>query len=207
MMEISLYFFKKSSNGEIKFYKAPISETEPLGAIIDEESQTIQNSEVRQFFQIYETFASDGFYYNVEEHTETLMRFVRDVVLENTQFSSVDDYRRNSRSKDYFPFDGFAILKKEEDGSFVIGIESLSDKLKLYKKSFLRLDSDSYDLDSSLKTLLIPNYTTILVKGNWDAQTTTISDVFLRSRFYSFFEKIFGYRERWKSRSDELKTS
>jgi len=206
-MEISLYFFKKKSNGEIDFYKIPITEETVLNEIIQKEETAISTSDIRDFFQIYSTLPSSNLYYEVNDPTDILNNFVREIVLDNSQVSSIKDFKRRKDSKDYFPFDGFVILRKETDNSFVIGIESLSDKLKLYKKGFLKLDADSYKIDSSSKTLLIPNYVTTIIKGSWNNSEVTLSQTLFRSKFYSFFEKIFGYKERWREKSLEIKNS
>ncbi|MCK9568141.1 hypothetical protein M0R72_04275 [Candidatus Pacearchaeota archaeon] len=208
-MEISLYFFKKLKNGEFDFYKIPISRNKQLlDNILTKEEHVItsEETEIQDYFRIYDRVPSSELYYDISEETDLYKEFINEIIINNSQFPSISSFTPRSNVKDIYPFDGFLILRKNTDSTFVLGIESLNDKLKLYRKGCLSLGED-YNIDTTSKTILIPNYVTATVKGSWNRREVTIQKTYCRSKFTSFFEKMFNYQDKWKNKANEIKTA
>ena len=209
-MTTNIYLFKKKSTGDFVFYKIPLTANRNLlSTILTDEETNIQNSDVRDYVQIYSSHAQNNLYYSIsnDECSAKLIEFIKEVVLHNSDFPSIITYRPRSDSKDKFPFKGIVILKKEGN-DFSIGIHSLTDKLKLYKHSFLGISfaRDDYKIEPTNNLFLIPTFVSCLVKGSWNNDNVTIDNIHCRSRYTSLIEDIFEYKEKWKTEANSIKT-
>jgi hypothetical protein len=210
-MTTNIYLFKKKSGGDFVFYKIPLTANRNLlTTILNDEETNIQNSEVRNYVQIYSSHAKTNLYYSLStnECSEKLIEFIKEVILHNADFPSIATYKPRSDSKDKFPFKGIVILKKEGN-NFVMGIHSLTDKLKLYKHSYLGISfsRDDYTIEPTNNLFLIPTFVSCLTKGSWDNNNVSITSVHCRSKYTSLIEDIFEYKEKWKNEANSIKTS
>lgn len=209
-MTTNIYLFNKKRSGEFIFYKIPLTANKDLlTSILDDEKDNIQSSEVRNYVQIYSSHAQNNLYYSIsnDECSTSLIEFIREVVSKNSDFPPITAYKQRSNYSDKFPFKGVVILKKEGN-NFVIGIHSLTDKLKLYKHSFLGISfsRDNFKIEPTSNLFLIPTFVSCLVRGSWDNNEVTIDNIHCRSRYTSLIEDIFEYKEKWKTEANFIKT-
>ena len=207
MSETSIYFFKKRANDKFKIYKLTVSKNEDLlEKTITEGQLELDNLEGVEYLQKFDrTFYQQVNYtLSKKDVSKKANELVTALLTQNTQIENIDDRYNTARSKDIYPFDGIAILQKNEDGSFKIGIEKLSEKLKLYKKEVwvIRIAKD-YKVEPADSLFLIPKKMSIIIEGEWDAQQATAKRIQCIKHSIAFFEKMFDYREHWGERAND----
>ncbi|WMW21632.1 hypothetical protein RE476_09575 [Methanolobus mangrovi] len=207
MSEVSIYLFKSKKNG-FTIYKVPISSNlELLEELIENELDRANHSDVVDYFQVYELESDSETYFSIsnDNSSSELVQLVNKIVLNNTLIQPINEFVPRRGTGDKVPFDSFAIMKKDQDGNFLLGFENLSSKLKLYKKSYLYLQiGQNYSLSDTDSIFLIPTYTSMIVKGSWNAQEVLIDETLIRSKATSFFEKMFNYRNHWKEKAQNM---
>lgn len=209
MSEVSICLFKKTGS-EFKVYNVPITENEEiLGSMIDTEENKIKKGIVKDYLKVFSGKYSNKLYFKLDENavSEDLNGFIKTIILDNSQIVSIANFKPRKNSKDKLPFNGLLILKRDTTGNFSIGINSLGKTLKLYTKGkiILKICKDEYKVSKSDSSILIPNYVTILIKGKWDSKTISNLEVYYRSTEYQFFERVFNYRDLWKSKATNLR--
>ncbi|NUN11919.1 hypothetical protein HUU53_04740 [Candidatus Micrarchaeota archaeon] len=206
MVQTSICFFNPRKD-DFRVYVVPVSSGQNLlEKILLKEEENIGKVNHADYFQSYSEVSIEEPYFFVKKNISVrLSEFVKLLILDGTELPSIRDFVRQRNSKDKYPFTGFAVIKKNANGEFLIGIDALSDKFKLYRKNFLGIRLDhSYEVTDASSTILIPDYASILIKGKWSASKVEISEVFFRVRSASLFESMFDYRSLWTSEADEL---
>jgi len=210
MVEISIYFIKPRKD-EFEIVSLPISSNlELLENILSEENNRLKTGNKVDYFQVFTKLPEEKLYFIIKSNhlSKKLIDLTQKIVRDNTNIPSLRVYTPRRKSKDKIPFTTLAILRKDDDGNFLIGIESLAEKLKVYKKGFLGISlGEDYSVSKMDSTILIPNYTSILISGKWSVEGVNIREVSCRSKHIFFFESLFGYKDLWKSQAEEIKTN
>lgn len=207
MSEISIYFYKVIKGG-FQFIQVPLENYEKVETLLNREINQTNSENILDYFRNYDQpldmrqLCSVG----AENISQEIIDFVKEIVLNNTRFEFIENYSPRSDSKDKYNFNGFVILKKDASGKFELGIETIQENYKIYKKKFLgliKLGNDRTISDTS-STLLLPNTLSIIIKGDWNSNSIFNLQTFFRNWAYQTFERLFNYQDLWKNKADEL---
>ncbi|MBA2846470.1 hypothetical protein HNP88_000654 [Methanococcus maripaludis] len=193
-----------------KIYKIPNSYEDQLNEILISETQKLSENTTMDYFTIHDLNIneSDITYRLSGNFSNVLNDFSEKIIC-----SDIRSFLRYTPrlNRDTVPFKGFVLAQKNIDNTFLIGIEPLSDALKVYKKNIFGIlnlhkdnyeitDETNYEITDTNSKVLVPKSTSIIIKGTWNIEGIEISEVLLRSNRFQYFENMFEYRTLWDNK-------